>query len=249
MSPSPAQESDAILAAARASLADQRAGGRRSPAHAPRRSIGRQSRALKARQLWRRLGWLAGGLVALMLAGMVASLLGILVIGGIGILLLLGLLAAGLALALPPRVKVPPREALAKSNMKMLVAEVQLWLEAQRPALPPAAARALDHIGAQLDVLNLQLAGLADEQPAATGVRQLVGELLPSVVAAYTAIPAPLRATAHAGTTPDEQIATSLARISGEIDSLTRQLAEGPLDSLAIQTRFLDYRYGEGGED
>jgi hypothetical protein len=180
-----------------------------------------------------------------MLAGMVAGL----VISGIGFLLLLGLLAAAVALVSAPRVKVPPREALAKVSVKTLVGEVELWLEAQCPALPPPAARLLDHIGAQLDVLNLQLARLVDETPAAAGVRQLVGEHLPSVVAAYTAIPAPLRGTAHAGTTPDEQIAASLARISGEIDSVTRQLAEGALDSLAIQTRFLDYRYDEAAED
>jgi hypothetical protein len=37
-----------------------------------------------------------------------------------------------------------------------------------------------------------------------------------------------------------------LGKISKEIDSVTRQLASGPLDDLAIRTRYLDYRYGAG---
>jgi len=40
----------------------------------------------------------------------------------------------------------------------------------------------------------------------------------------------------------------SLAKISGEIDSITRQLAEGSLDDLAIKHRYLDYKFGEGAE-
>ena len=35
---------------------------------------------------------------------------------------------------------------------------------------------------------------------------------------------------------------------SGEIDSITRQLAEGSLDDLAIKHRYLDYKFGEGAQ-
>ena len=35
-----------------------------------------------------------------------------------------------------------------------------------------------------------------------------------------------------------------LEKISLEIDSVTRQLADGALDDLAIKHRYLDYRYG-----
>ncbi|MEY4159743.1 MAG: hypothetical protein RLZZ136_364, partial [Pseudomonadota bacterium] len=48
----------------------------------------------------------------------------------------------------------------------------------------------------------------------------------------------------HAGASPDQQLTDSLGKISTEIDSVTRQLAEGKLDALAIQNRYLDYKYG-----
>ena len=49
---------------------------------------------------------------------------------------------------------------------------------------------------------------------------------------------------ARAGGTPDQQLTESLGKISTEIDSVTRQLASGAIDNLAIRTRYLDYKYG-----
>ena len=49
----------------------------------------------------------------------------------------------------------------------------------------------------------------------------------------------------RAGGSPDEQIVESLGKISTEIDQVTRQLAAGALDDLAIRTRYLDYKYGD----
>ena len=76
-------------------------------------------------------------------------------------------------------------------------------------------------------------------------VRKLVGDVLPETIDAYRRIPAGLRQEKRAGATPDEQLTESLTRISREIDHVTRQLAEGSLDDLAIKTRYLEYRYGE----
>ena len=39
-----------------------------------------------------------------------------------------------------------------------------------------------------------------------------------------------------------------LSKISGEIDSINRKIADGALDDLAVQTRYLGYRYGDGPE-
>jgi len=75
-------------------------------------------------------------------------------------------------------------------------------------------------------------------------VRQLVGETLPGLVSTYTSIPRHLRAEASAGASPDQQLTDSLGKISAEIDSVTRQLAAGAIDNLAITTRYLDYKYG-----
>ena len=68
------------------------------------------------------------------------------------------------------------------------------------------------------------------------------------MIDAYRKIPAQLRREERAGATPDEQLTESLGKISGEIDRVTRQLADGAIDDLAIRTRYLDYRYGAEGE-
>jgi hypothetical protein len=124
-----------------------------------------------------------------------------------------------------------------------------LWLEAQRPALPAPALNLVGHIGGQLDGLALQLDRVDENAPAVGQVRQLVGQHLPDLINAYTAVPPALRGQVHAGTSPDEQLTQSLSRLSGELDSVTRQLAEGKLDNLAIQSRFIDYKYGDQGAD
>jgi hypothetical protein len=129
-----------------------------------------------------------------------------------------------------------------------MVSRTELWLEAQRPALPPPAAKIVGDMGVQLDALGLQLDGLDQNHPKAHEVRSLVGEQLPQMIDSYQRIPAHLRQEERAGATPDQQLTDSLGKISGEIDSITRQLAEGSLDDLAIKHRYLDYKFGEGAQ-
>jgi hypothetical protein len=186
---------------------------------------------------------------AILIAAMVVGL----VIDGIGfigtMLTVLALAVAASVLLTYPRMKLPTRADLARSGNRGTVGQVQLWLEAQRPALPAPAVPIIDQIGRQLDTLNLQLKGMDETTPAAQDARKLVGEHLPELVSAYTAIPASLRSEKRVGHTPDEQLVESLKTISGEIDGATRQLADGALDRLAIQTRYLDYRYGENADE
>jgi hypothetical protein len=147
-----------------------------------------------------------------------------------------------------PRMKVPSRASLSGSDVKSLVGRTEIWLEHQRPALPAPAVQLVDQIGLQLDALGTQLDGLPENTPAAAEVRKLIGEHLPELVSSYTAIPRHLRGEERAGRTPDQQLSDSLGKISTEIDSVTRQLAAGAIDDLAIRTRYLDYKYGEGIE-
>lgn len=241
------QDSDRILAQARGSLVAQREGGRRVAAGP---SIGRRSRQLKQRHLlgriWRMLLGVAGVIVAAMVAG--------LIIGGIGFTgLFLTALAAILIAALLlnyPRLKVPTREQLAQGSIRTIVGNTELWLESQRPALPAPAVRLVDQIGLQLDALGLQLDRVGEGQPGSEEIRQLVGEYLPDLVSTYTAIPAHLRAEPRpGGTSPDQALADSLGKISGEIENVTRQLAAGTIDNLAIKARYLDYKYGAALDD
>lgn len=235
---SPAHESDRILNAARRSLVDQRAGGRRTV------SIGRASKAMKRQHAMKKLGRLLLALGAIWLAASVVGL----VIDGIGWTgIILAMLASAVALGLFarfPKLEMPTLANINSGDVGSLVGRTELWLEGQRKALPPPAVKLVDHIGLQLDALGLQLKEVDPAHPAVAEVRKLVGEHLPQVVDGYRKIPEHLRYEEHAGTTPNRQFMDSLGLISGEIDSVTRQLASGAIDDLAIKTRFLDYKYG-----
>ena len=232
-----------IMAEARRSLADQRAGGRRRQA-----PIGRGSAELRQKNLMKRIKLIAGSMTAILLAAMVIGL----VIDGIGfagiMIAFLAIVATTFLFSNYPKVRVPRRSDLNTGDVRHMVARTELWLEHQRPALPPPAVTLVDKIGVQLDALGLQLETVDPAHPAARETRKLVGETLPEMVDAYRRIPPHLRREKRAGATPDEQLTESLGKISAEIDSVTRQLADGALDDLAIRTRYLDYRYGEADE-
>jgi hypothetical protein len=236
---SPAQHSDRTLAAAGQSLVHQRAGGRRTG------SIGKRSAELKRRHRLKKALNMLMATVAILVAAMIAGL----VIDGIGVtgVLLTGLAIFG-AMAIFsnfPRLKVPSLAALNSGDVRRMVGNTELWLEAQRPSLPAPAVQLVDCIGVQLDALGLQLEKVDHKQPAVAQVRALIGEQLPGLVSTYTSIPAHLRSEPRAGRSPDDELTDSLGKISGEIDSITRQLADGQIDKLAVTTRYLDYKYGK----
>ena len=233
------QQADRIMASANQSLALQRGGGRRFG------SIGTQSQALKRGHALKKIGRVLLAIGGLWFA---ASVIG-LVIGGIGWTgIILALLASIIALGLfsrYPRLEVPSLATINTGDVKSLVGRTEMWLEGQRRALPPPAVKLVNHIGVQLDALGLQLRDVDPLHPAVKEVRKLVGEHLPGVVAGYRKIPDHLRFEERNGSNPNKQFMDSLGLISGEIDSVTRQLASGAIDDLAIKTRFLDYKYGD----
>ncbi|WP_126173427.1 hypothetical protein [Altericroceibacterium xinjiangense] len=237
-----AHQSQAIIESASRSLQHQRQGGRRAP------SIGRGSAELKRRALVRRAKLIAASVAAILLAAIAAGL----VVGGIGLtgvmLVALAIVAAVVVFGAFPTAKTPRREDLNRGDVRQMVGRTELWLEHQRPALPPPAVQIVDTIGVQLDALGLQLEGVDPVHPAAIETRKLVGETLPGMIDAYRKIPPHLRKEERVGSTPERQIVESLGKISQEIDEVTRQLADGALDDLAIRTRFLEYKYGTGDE-
>ena len=239
-----ASESSRILAEARASLKRQQAGGRRVAV----RSIGRRSAELKRLHLARKAARMAFAVMAILLGALVTGL----VIDGIGftgiVVTFLAIVAAMVVLGTFPKLKVPEVGALNRGDVRSMVARTELWLEAQRPALPAPAVNLIDQIGVQLDGLGLQLEGVDPAEPAVTEVRKLVGEHLPGMVESYRRIPANLRREQRDGRNADQQLTDGLGKISQEIDAVTRQLAAGDLDALAVRGRFLDYKYGDGLE-
>ncbi|GAB5350136.1 hypothetical protein [Alteriqipengyuania sp. 357] len=236
------RDSDRLIAEGRRLRDDNRSGGR----HRMTRSIGKGSADLKLRHWMKRAAWLAVAIVAIIVASGVAGL----ILGGIGFWGLMAMvLAAVVALgifALAPTPKPPQRSELNRGEPKEMVARTELWLEAQRPALPAPAVQLVDDLGVKLDILGQQLATAPAGHDAIRDIRELVGDTLPEMVESYTRVPPSMRGEAHAGATADSRLIEGLGKISGEIDSINRQLAAGALDDLAVQHRYLGYRYGEG---
>ncbi len=238
--PNEARNSDVIIREARRSLANQRAGGRRlAPQGATRIRRGHFGRKLRNMALA-----VAGIWLGLTIVGSIIS--------GIGFTgLAMGVAATVAAVWLfgsYPKLKVPSRADIDPSSpdVRALVGRTELWLESQRRALPPPAVKLVDQIGHQLDALGEQLVGLDQASPQAVEVRKLVGQHLPEMIDGYQKIPEHMRYEERAGTTPAKQFMDGLGTISDEIDSVTRQLAAGALDNLAIKTRYLEYKYGDG---
>ena len=234
------RESEQIMSAAGRSLKVQREGG----THRPAKSIGKGSAELKMKNWARRAKYFAGALLTIIVAFSVAGL----VLDGIGFtgVMLAALAVMGTAWFFSnfPKVKVPQRADLKKGDARRMVGQTELWLESQRPALPPPAVQVVDQLGVQLDALGLQLETIDQNDPAVSEVRELVGEYIPETIENYRKIPAHLRGENHAGKTADERLTESLGKLSGEVDRVTRRLAEGALDDLAVKTRYLDYRFG-----
>jgi hypothetical protein len=238
------RDSDRVLEESRAVLRDNRAGGR----HRRAVSIGKGSAEVKQRNLMTRIKLIGASLLGIVFVAMGAGL----VLDGIGftgiMVAFLAVVACTFLFSNFPKVRVPKFADLNTGDVRHMVSRTELWLEHQRPALPPPAVTLVDQIGLQLDALGAQLEHVEPLHPAAVETRKLVGETLPGMVDAYRKIPAHLRKEQRAGGSPDEQLVESLGKISQEIDHVTRQLADGALDDLAIRTRYLDYRYGAAGE-
>lgn len=213
---------------------------------ANRSNIGRRSASIYRRHRRASFARVAISVAAIIIA---ASIIGG-IVGGLGFWGLMGtvalaVLAAVLFMLWPP-VKVPKQADLAQGDLASLVGNVELWLERQRSDLPAEALLVLSRIGAQLDALGDQLAMLDPAQPVAQDVRTLVGKHLPDLISDYKRIPAHLRRVEAHGSTPDAQLVKSLDLISEEIASVTRQLAAGEIEKLAIRERYLESRYAAG---
>lgn len=242
-----APDSDRVLADARQVRDDNRAGGRhRRAGTIGRNSIGAGSTRIKMLHWRKKLVRIAIAVFGIFLAAGVAGM----ILDGIGftgiMLTLLAIVAAIFVFGNFPKVKPPRRADINKGDVKTMVGRTELWLEAQRPALPPPAVKLVDGIGVQLDALSLQLDTIDQNTPQAIEVRKLVGEYLPETVATYRKLPSHLRSEKRAdGKSPDEQLTENLGKISKEIDGITRTLAQGDLDALSVRGRFLEYKYGD----
>ena len=233
-------ESERIMRAASQSLDANRNGG----VHRRAASIGKGSANAKLKTWIKRGGYFALAVFAIMTA---ASIIGVILngIGFVGVMAVaMAIMCAAIFFSQFPKVRIPKRSELKQGNPKQMVARVELWLESQRAALPPMAAALVEKMGGQLDALGAQLESMDEAHPAMSEVRELVGDYIPETIDNYRKIPEHLRAEEHAGGTADARLVESLTKISGELDRVTRRLAEGAMDDLAVKSRYLDYRFG-----
>ena len=255
------QLSERIIGEARRVADDNRTGGRHRregtgaaaelAGKAFARSIGSNTVRMKVKHWAWKLVRAFGSVFVVLIGALIAGF----AMGGMGVpgvmATALVMLSAFTLFMIFPRMKTPKRADLTRtSDARQLVTRTEMWLEHQRPALPAPAISLVNDLGTQLDALGKQLAHVDPAHPAAVETRKLVGEYLPETIESYTRIPVHLRREERAGGTPDKQLVDSLGKISREIDHVTRQLAEGSLDDLAIRNRYLEYKYGnEAVED
>ncbi|MBB3033956.1 hypothetical protein [Alteriqipengyuania lutimaris] len=236
------RDSERLLSDSRQLLIDNRVGGR----HRRVAPIGRESAAVRNRHRLKKLRNIAIAAVAIFAIAILTGL----VIDGIGflgiVLTFFALIAAAGIFSVYPRISIPQAGDLNKGTPRQMVARTELWLEQQRPALPAPAVQLVDDLGVKLDILGQQLETAPAGHDAIRDIRELVGETLPEMVQSYTRVPAAMRHQEHVGATADERLIEGLSKISGEIDAINRKIADGALDDLAVQTRYLGYRYGDG---
>jgi len=206
-------------------------------------SVGRKSRHLKLKHAWKKFTFFLIAVGAIMIA---ASVVGA-ILGGIhfwGVMIaVLAIVGAGYATTRWPKLPEATRATLREADLGRLPAQTELFLEAQRPALPPPARTLVDGIGAQLDELSEQLRTLDPQEPAALEVRRLVAEDLPELITGYRRVPPSLRTKEVNGRKADDQLIDGLKLIEREIGTMTEQIASGDLDRLATRKRFLELKY------
>ncbi len=237
-------ETDLIVEQGKASIARSRA--RRTDAPKLSRSIGTRSRRYKMRHLGQKglriILWWVALLIGAIAFSLVVSPLGV---TGVIVLAMMALMGS-LVFAIFPQMPAMTEDRLLSSDMASLPAKTEIWLEAQRPALPAPAQQVVDGIGVQLDTLGLQLETLDPREPAADEVRRLVGEHLPGLVNGYKRVPPAMRARPNAGgRSADQELVDGLKVIEREIQTMSENIASGDLNALATRGRYLEIKYQE----
>jgi len=158
----------------------------------------------------------------------------------------MALVVAWAIILLSSRSIVETPEKLATSDLARLPQRTETWLQAQRPLLPPPAARLVDGIAVKLEALTPQVAALDANEPVATAVRKLLAEELPELIQGYARVPLPLRKGRDGGMSPDVQLIQGLTVVDSELARMSQDLAAGDLHRLATQGRYLELKYQDG---
>lgn len=211
--------------------------------------IGTKSQALRRAHFWGKVSKAALAVGAVLIgAGIVGAIIDGIGFWGVMITAIAGAAAAYVLLRYP-EMPMPTTESLRQTDLGTLAGKTEIWLEAQRPALPAPAVTIMQEIGVRLDELAPQLQTLDENDPASREVRKLVGEHLPELINGYKRIPESLKRKDHGGKTPEQQLVDGLKLIDREIETMTGQISRGELDKLAVRGRYLELRYDNSEND
>lgn len=239
-------ETDIIIDQGKASIERSRA--RRTNVAPISRSIGKRSRAYKVRHMGQKLLRVVLWWIALLIGSTAFSLIvSPLGVTGVIVIALLALMGS-IMLGIFPRMAGVTESNLLESDVASLPVKTEIWLEAQRPALPAPAQHIIDRIGPELDTLATQLKSLDPREPANDEVRRLVGEHLPELVNGYKRVPPSMRGqSSSGGRSADQELVEGLSVIEREIKTMSQSIARGDLDALATRGRYLEMKYqGDG---
>jgi len=160
---SPASNSNETLNAAARSLRNVRM-----------KPIGSKSQALRRAHFWGKLSKAVVAIgVVLISAGIIGAIIDGIGFWGVMITAIVGA-AAAYVLMRYPEMPMPTAESLRVTDLATLAGKTEIWLEAQRPALPAPAVTLVQDIGLRLDQLAPQLQTLDENDPAAREVRSLL---------------------------------------------------------------------------
>lgn len=188
---------------------------------------------------------LALALVGTTVAGLVLGGIGL---GGFFSIVVATLVVMAVIAFWRPREKPVPAFRDDMTNAAV-VQRLGALLARKRHVLPPAAARRADAIGAQLPMLESQLADLAVLDPLAQDARRLLGKHLPDLIDRYERVPGEYRAERDGeGLTVDERLVQGLGAAKTALDELGRKLAHEDLSAFETQGRFIETRYKDGEE-
>jgi hypothetical protein len=196
-----------------------------------------------ARSVGKRVAGLGAGLVALAIATVAFAM----IVGPIGLtgLFIVAILALAI-LVLVGIVPTEPKRVAYREELptRTVVRQLSSLLSRERAALPPAAVRRADAIGATLPLLEQRLAEIDPLDPLAADARRLMGKHLPELIDRYERVPPVYRQEKDGdGLTVDERLVASLDAAKTALDEVADRLSRSDREAFETQGRFIESRY------
>jgi hypothetical protein len=196
-----------------------------------------------ARSVGKRVAGIGGGLLALAIATVTFAL----IVGPIGLtgLFMVSVLALAILVLVGMMPAEPKRVAYTEElPTRTVVRQLSSLLSRERTALPPAAARRTDQIGAALPLLEHRLAELDPLDPLAADARRLMGKHLPELIDRYERVPPAYRQEKDGeGLSVDERLVASLDAAKTALDDVADRLSRSDREAFETQGRFIESRY------